>query len=343
MQNNFNNGSYYYPPISDSKLEQMAYYEQKRKAEKSELIRTGILIGIAILAYVMIQTIISGIVLKGELKELYQTSSIFNNSFVMIASHFCSVLLPFGLMALILRKQFISPVIPAEKIEKPRLFAWVGFGMGLCVISNYIVNFITIICKEFGYELTKGENIKPDSVLACVVAVFATAIVPPVIEEFAMRCCTLGVLKKYGKGFAVVTVSVVFGLLHGNVIQFIFAFLIGLVLAIVTIKTDSILPAILIHAFNNGISVTSDVANYISGKDISKTVVGVLFYGWLALGVFGFLYLFTHKEFKFGKISRQPKEPYALSIGTKVACLIPGFILPFFMLIFITLSTIKKI
>lgn len=321
----------------------MAYYEQKRKSEKNGLIKTGILIGIAILAYLFIQSAISDIFLTGDILELYKTSSIFNSCFGMIASHFCSVLIPFGAMAIILRKQFIEPVIPFEKIEKSKLCAWVALGMGLCVLSNYVVSFVILLCKSFGYELTKGESIKPDSALACVVAVVSTAIIPAIIEEFAMRCCTLGVLKKYGKGFAIFTVSVVFGLLHGNVIQFIFAFLIGIVLASITVKTNSILPAILIHGFNNGISALQDTANYIAGKDIGTTIVGIAFYTWLILSVFAFVYLLFKKELKPKKKEKQPKEPYALSLGTKFACLIPGFLLPFIMLITITAATIHKI
>lgn len=49
-----------------------------------------------------------------------------------------------------------------------------------------------------------------------------------------MRCCALGIVKKYGKAFGVVAVSIVFGLIHGNIIQFIFATLVGLILGYVT-------------------------------------------------------------------------------------------------------------
>lgn len=344
MQNNFNNGSFYQPPMSSKQLEQMAYYEQKRKKEKSELIRIGMLIGIAILAYVIIQTAIAEIFLKGELRELYKTNSIFSNCFSMIASHFCSVLLPFGLMALILRKKYKTPLIPSEKLPKAVCFSWVSVGVCLCVIANFAVSALMLLCEQFGYKLVQGETVQPNSILACVITLFATAIVPPVIEEFAMRCCTLGVLKNYGKGFGVFTVSVVFGLLHGNVIQFVFGFLIGLVLGYVTIKTNNILPAILIHAANNGISVVQSVAQFASGKEeIATTAIAICYYAWLILGAIGFLYLLFKKELLPKKQEKVPKEPYALSLGTKLACLIPGFILPFLMLIAITITTIQKI
>lgn len=97
-----------------------------------------------------------------------------------------------------------------------------------------------------------------------------------------MRCCALGLLKNYGKAFGVVSVSVVFGLLHGNVIQFIFAFLVGLVLAYITIKTESIIPAMCIHALNNGMSAVSDTVNYAAGKEVNVTVGFFAFGFWWA-------------------------------------------------------------
>lgn len=69
-----------------------------------------------------------------------------------------------------------------------------------------------------------------------MIALIGTAIVPAICEEFAMRCCCVQLLRKYGNGFAVLSISIVFGLLHGNVIQFVFAFLVGLILGYITVK-----------------------------------------------------------------------------------------------------------
>lgn len=343
MQNNYYNGSYYQPPFANQQLEQMAYYENKRKQEKRQLIRTGLLLGGSILAYLIIQTVITLVVLKDDMKTLYDTSAVFANCYGMIVVHLCSVALPFGLMALILRKQFITPVVPMQKVKKPSLFAWIGLGMGICIGANVVVSLIITLCEKLGYELTQGETPEPDSIFSCVTLFIAVSIVPAICEEFAMRCCSLGVLRKYGTGFAVFTVSVVFGLLHGNVIQFVFAFLIGLILGYVTVRTESIVPAILIHALNNAISAIGDIADYILSKDASTYITLIAYVLWISLSIAGLVYLIAKKELLPPKKVKAPKEPYALSLGTKFACLIPGFILPFLMLILLTITTIHKI
>lgn len=344
MRNN-QNKTYFHPSIPEGQLARLAYDDERIKAEKRQLRKTGLFIGAAILGYIIIQTLISQIAFYGKagLKDLYDSSPVFNSGFNMLVVHFCSVLIPFGLMALILRKQFVTPVIPSKKVEKSILFSWIGLGMMLCVSANFIVSIVITICESLGYKLTQGETPEPDSLLACFICFVATAIVPAVFEEFAMRCCTLGVLRKYGTGFAVLTVSVVFGLLHGNVIQFIFAFLIGLVLAYVTVRTESVLPAILIHFCNNGISATNDIVNYFVDKDVSNYVVSGLYIMWLVFGAIGFICLLRKKELLPPKKKNTEKDSSGLTFGTKCLCLLPGFSVPFLMLIVITVMTIKKI
>lgn len=161
--------------------------------------------------------------------------------------------------------------------------------MGICVIANAATSYLVAFLKTVGITLTQGDVSNPNSVFECVLNIIGIAIVPAICEEFAMRCCSLGLLKNYGKAFGVVAVSVVFGLLHGNVIQFVFAFLVGLVLAYVTIKTDSIIPAMCIHALNNGMSAVGDTVNFVAGKEINITAA--LFGFWLLLGIIATVYL----------------------------------------------------
>jgi hypothetical protein len=215
--------------------------------------------------------------------------------------------------------------------------------MGGCLIANYVTSFVTAIFNAFGYELTQSESLGIDSPLACIALVFSTAIVPAVCEEFAMRCCTLGALRKYGKGFSVFAVSVVFGLLHGNVIQFVFAFLVGLVLGYVTVRTDNVIIAMFIHGFNNGLSVLRSILEYTISDDFATKVITAIFLMWLILSILSLIYLTVKKELLPPKTQKAPKEPYALSFGTKLLCLLPGFFVPFVLLIYLTSTSIVPV
>lgn len=358
-QNNQNNyyqqearrfsGQYYQPPVSHNPYNQNAFVQQyqleqeQKKKQKHKLMAAGAVIGCAIVAYLVIQVAATSLLAAFDLYDIYTSSPVFQSCFGIIAVHICSLLVPFGIVALILRKSFSGPVIPTEHVKAMTMFSWVSCGMIWCLISNIVVNIIINIVKEMGYELTQGEMLKPNSVFACIILVFSTAVIPAIIEEFAMRCCTLGVLRKYGAGFSVLAVSVVFGLLHGNVIQFVYAFLVGLFLAYVTINTGSVVPAILIHGFANGLSVVQDIVKFAADEKTADNALSAVVVFWMVSAVIGLIYLIVKKEIipkkeKFAKIKGD-----MLSFGEKLLCLIPGFFIPFILLIILTATTVHKI
>lgn len=83
----------------------------------------------------------------------------------------------------------------------------------------------------------------------------------PIAEEVLFRGLILRVLEPMGKQFAIVVSAILFGLLHGNVVQIPFGFLVGLVLGYVTVEY-SIFWAIVLHVINN--FVLSDLLNRLS-------------------------------------------------------------------------------
>ena len=339
-----NNQFYYQPQNNQTALQQAyqqhMYYKNKSRQEKRDIISAGLIIGSTIVVSLVIQTILGIIVLGSD--YAFNNSSLFQNAFNIIAVDIFSLVIPYFIMSLILKRRYTGDLIPRKKVGKLKAFAWVSVGMGCCVGANYVTAFVIAIFKQFGYELTQAKYNDPTNALECVVLVFSTAIAPALCEEFAMRCCTLGALRKYGKGFAVVAVSIVFGLIHGNVIQFVFAFLLGLVFGYITIATDSVIPAMFIHGFNNGISVLNDIVKFGAGEKAATYVGPVCYIIWICLAVWGMVYLL----FKKCLIVREPKklrEPYALSFGMKLLCLLPGFIVPIGILIAITSQTIVPI
>ncbi len=337
-------GQYYQPPVSQPPFVQQYQLEQeKKRKQRNELMAIGAVIGCAIVAYLVIQVVATSLLTALGLYDVYTSSPVFQSCFGIIAVHICSLLVPFGVMALILKKKFTGPVIPTEPVKGMTVFSWVSCGMIWCLLSNIIVNFIINIVKEMGYELTQGEMLEPDSVFSCVLLVLSTAVIPGIVEEFAMRCCTLGVLKRYGAGFAVFAVSVVFGLLHGNVIQFVYAFLVGLFLAYVTINTGNIVPAMLLHGFANGLSVIQDVVKFAANEKTADNVLSAVVVFWFVCAVIGLIYLIVKKEILPKKVRFAKMKDDVLSFGEKLLCLIPGFFVPFVLLILLTVTTIHKI
>lgn len=75
-------------------------------------------------------------------------------------------------------------------------------------------------------------------------------ILAPIAEEIIFRGIVLRGMQPHGRGIAVFTSSILFGMIHGNPVQIPFAFATGIVLAYVTLEYD-IRWAILLHMINN--------------------------------------------------------------------------------------------
>ncbi len=160
------------------------------------------------------------------------------------------------------------------KFKKPKIKDILPYGLigaGFCSVANLTVSYMGSIFSWFGIEYNVNYGDKPEGLFGFMLTFITIAIIPPLVEEFACRGLILGSLRKYSDSFAVLTTAIVFGILHGNFQQMPFAFLVGLILGYVTVKTKSIWMAVAIHAFNNAVSVFFDYA-FIDSTQIVKSI-----------------------------------------------------------------------
>jgi len=121
--------------------------------------------------------------------------------------------------------------------------------MGTQMVNSLWVTGLETLMNCFGGSVMGIlESVSGD---AGTVSMFLYAsVLAPVAEEVLFRGYVLRSLRPFGKRFAIFGSALLFGLLHGNLLQTPYAFLMGLILGYVTIEY-SIGWAILIHAFNN--------------------------------------------------------------------------------------------
>lgn len=86
--------------------------------------------------------------------------------------------------------------------------------------------------------------------------IFTIVIVAPVFEEIFFRGAILkALLNRFSPGKAIFISALIFGIIHFNPVQIIGAGLTGVVLGWMYYKTKSLVPVILVHIINNGLSV----------------------------------------------------------------------------------------
>jgi membrane protease YdiL (CAAX protease family) len=86
-------------------------------------------------------------------------------------------------------------------------------------------------------------------------AVVGTAIMPGLIEEIMIRGIVMQPLRRYGDWFAIICSSLIFSILHQNMVQIPYTFVSGIYFGYIAIATGSLWPTIVLHFLNNFTSV----------------------------------------------------------------------------------------
>ena len=86
--------------------------------------------------------------------------------------------------------------------------------------------------------------------------VIASCVAPAIFEELLFRGTILSGLKEYGIKVAVIVSAVIFTFMHGNPEQTVHQFIIGAVVGYIFFKSGNLWLGIIVHFFNNFISVT---------------------------------------------------------------------------------------
>lgn len=156
--------------------------------------------------------------------------------------------------------------IKVMKIDLKGLYTLKGFNgkdvwvtgiiaIGLSSIASYIAYFIQLaVTNNGGYYYTGDLDLSmytSDNIVVTILWTIFPCILAPIYEEIAFRGIFLHALKKYNIWLGIIVSSLIFGLLHGNVSQFFFATTLGIIFAVITIKTKSIIPSTILHIVIN--------------------------------------------------------------------------------------------
>lgn len=127
-----------------------------------------------------------------------------------------------------------------------------------CIGFNVIVSIMAAIAvASFGEQVMDSyENVASAIDSASVSLQILTVVISaPVCEELLMRGLVYKRLRSYMKPLASALISsAIFGVIHGNWVQFVYAFAVGFVAAYVYEYTRNLFAPILFHMIANGIS-----------------------------------------------------------------------------------------
>ncbi len=316
-------------------------YISMRSNEKKNIRRLANCIGGAILLYLGLQNLFSVFLAFFGFAEIYMTSELFRKGAETLMIIF-SILPSFMLLGK--RMQKITGITDPLALSKPKrpvltLLAFFA-GMGTCMLANYATSFFAVIMAIFGYSLSSPDVGLPMGVTGITITVVQVVFVAALIEELALRGYTMGHLRRYGNGFAIFISAVIFGLIHGNLVQAPFALISGLAIGYFSVRTESIWTGILIHAGNNLFSVALSYIGEFFGDTALVAVYGAANLFFIVSGIVCFVI--------FRSMTRYEKSGEYTSVLTnaekiRAFLLSPAIIVVIVIMIIITMNYIAPI
>lgn len=285
----------YYPYYGQYLPYPGAYQMPQLYYEKQAVAKTAAKVGGALLLFYLFVNCLQVLIILG-LSILYQQTqnTAFSLNLLMTEPIFSLLLntvltfVGFGGAALCLIKmqgrrvrELISFAKPNKALFWPMVFAAIGG----CYVANIGVSILQQRLSPV-FELKSQDLGTPQGILGFVISFLATACAPALIEEFFFRGAILGSLRKFGDAFAIFTSAILFGLVHGNLIQIPFAFTVGLLLGFAVVKTGSIWTGVFIHFLNNFLAVLQEHGSLYLNENLMQLLNYVLVLVLIIGGIF---------------------------------------------------------
>lgn len=231
---------------------------EMRKAEETKLLRTKLKKFVTCVAFSLILSIalanIVGIIpyfVQNENLKLVLNSVVFV-IYIGVPAWVLNKLLPATPKAKKEKQQIVS-----QRKQKVEMYLIGLVGLVLAQIVNTIFVYVFNIGQSEAMEATLTV---PQGTIGILLYIIYLAVIPAIFEELLFRKAILNGARKFGNVFAVIFTALVFGLFHQNLQQLLGTTLIGIILAIITLKTDDIKTAMAIHFTNNFFATLVQIA-----------------------------------------------------------------------------------
>lgn len=186
----------------------------------------------------------------------------------------------------------------------------------LCITIHPFINMFGVLTNIFipgGNEAISSQLLNNGFILNTIFA----AILPALVEEFIFRGMLLNTYVQTNRLRASILLSaLVFALYHFNLIQGLYAFVLGIIIGLIFVLTDSVLPCMLFHFTFNGISVVkvallskynNEVSSLLQTSNASTThMVSIISIASIVIGFIISIFLFkaiAKKENSTDKLS----------------------------------------
>ncbi len=146
------------------------------------------------------------------------------------------------------------------KEKKSTIVRYVLIGIFIQALTGVIYAIVNWFLESLGVQDYTADIDTYVSAKTIIATGLYSCIVAPVTEELLYRGFVLKNLSRVSQHFGIIVSAALFGLAHENIAQFILAMPVGIFMARLTIKYNSILPSIAVHI---GVNTLAFLINWI--------------------------------------------------------------------------------
>lgn len=165
-------------------------------------------------------------------------------------------------------------------------------------LQNF-VNLFDELWALIGYQL-RGTSLPTNTIGYLFLNIFVAALAPAICEEIVFRGMILnGLRSKFKDSVSIVLSALMFALMHGNLQQLVYPFLFGMCLALIYMRTGSIISCMIAHFTNNFLVI---LFSYLGQKTGFSMILPTTWWGILLsilLAVIVFILIFVIDKFYF--------------------------------------------
>ncbi len=221
---------------------------------------------------------------------------------------------------------------------EPVLPKYTLFYCGMIIGLVYAASIMNSLIMQVFYIATQSVPNLPETEFtgawSFVMAFISTAIIPGFVEEFLFRGVILRNLLPYGKTVSIVVSSLMFALMHQNLLQFFYTFSAGLLLGWLYTKTGSIWASVIVHTVNNGLSVIQEILSHYFNEYTANLFESLMILFVFLVSILSLAFLIGKKRKQsglrkgsvFGVTERIPAPSGSLAITDREA--VKGFFSP---------------
>lgn len=246
----FKNGILDYTKVKKKKeINQESIFILKKKMKE-----LGFVIGLSMLIYIGTQTIIS-LITSISFGSIF--SNIFTENDITLITQIILQVISLGLASVFVlayckHSSVSSQIIITSKKTKVRFI----------LVAVFVIFFLqafltTVLYPPLGlnYDIVDMFDISEKSnLITKIIAILSIAVTPAIFEELFFRKALIDFCSMYSKKFALIFSALLFGLLHMNLSQGLFAFILGIILGSIYLYTNDIKIPMAIHFINNGVA-----------------------------------------------------------------------------------------